>query len=120
MAQELSPSSSSRARAWTAVAVGLAGVLTMPAAVVVARQSKQVAVLDSAYGVPVAFVLGILALGMARRAKRNLEWFRLDNRGSGAASAGVILGVLAVSLALTAALSVFFYEAVLFYQRHYR
>jgi len=92
----------------------------MPGAVAVARESKRVAVLDAAYGVPVAFVLGLLALGMARRAKRNLAWLRLDGRGTGAASTGIVLGTLAVSLALTAALSVFFYEAVLYYEHHFR
>jgi predicted anti-sigma-YlaC factor YlaD len=91
----------------------------MPAAVVVARQSKRIGLLDAAYAVPVAFVLGLLAVGMARRAKRNLAWLRLDGGGTRAASAGVVLGVLAVSLALTAALSVGFYEAIHYYQsRH--
>jgi hypothetical protein len=92
----------------------------MPGAVVVAREAKRVAVLDAAYAVPLAFVLGLLALGMGRRAKRNLEWLRLDGGGSSPASVGVVLGILAVSLALTAALSVFFYEAVLYYQHHFR
>jgi hypothetical protein len=57
---------------------------------------------------------------MAHRAKRNLEWLRLDGRGTGIARAGRVLGVLALSLALMAGLSVLFYEAVLYYQRHYR
>ena len=56
---------------------------------------------------------------MARRAKRNLAWLRLDGRTTRAASAGVILGILALSLALTAALSVGFYEAIIYYQRHH-
>jgi hypothetical protein len=92
----------------------------MPLAVAVARQSKRVALLDAAYAVPLAFLLGLVALGMARRAKRNLEWLQLDGGGATPASAGVVLGILAVSLALTAALSVFFYEAVLYYQHHFR
>jgi hypothetical protein len=56
---------------------------------------------------------------MASRAKRNLAWLRLDGRGTGVASAGVVLGVLALSLALVAALSVGFYEAVRYYQHHH-
>jgi hypothetical protein len=115
-----SPISISKARAWTAVVLGIVGVLVMPGAVAVARQSHRVSLMDAAYGVPVAFVLGVLATGMARRAKRNLEWLRLDGRGSGVASLGIVLGVLGIALALTCALSVGVYESVLYYQHHYR
>jgi hypothetical protein len=120
MAKPVDPYSSSRARAWTAVVLGLAGLLTMPAAVVVARQSHRVALMDAAWGIPVAFVLSVLALGMGRRAKRNVQWLRIDERGSGVASTGIVLGVLALALALACALSVGVYEGVLYYQHHYR
>jgi hypothetical protein len=93
------------------VLLGLAGVATMPAAVEVAYRSARITLLEAAYAVPIAFALGVLAAGMARRAKRN-------RRGTGVASTGVILGVLAISLALMAALSVGFYEAVEYYHRH--
>jgi hypothetical protein len=56
---------------------------------------------------------------MARRAKRNLEWLALGESKTGVASIGVILGVLAVSLALTGALAVGFYEAIVYYQHHH-
>jgi hypothetical protein len=101
------------------VVLGLAGVATMPAAVEAAYRSARISLLDAAYAVPLAFVLGVLAAGMARRAKRNIQWHGLDGRGSGVASAGVILGILAISLALMAALSVGFYEAVEYYHRHH-
>jgi hypothetical protein len=113
------PIASSNRRAWAAVVLGLAGVLTMPGAVVAARQSQRIGLLDAAYATPLALVLGVLALVMASRAKRNLAWLRLDDTGTGAATAGVILGGLAVSLALMSALSVGFYEAILYYQRHH-
>ena len=102
-----------------AVLLGLAGVATMPVAVEVAKRSARVSLLQAAYAVPLAFVLGVVAAGMARRAKRNIDWLGLDRRGAGIASAGVILGVLAISLALTAALSVGFYEALEYYRRHH-
>jgi len=92
----------------------------MPAAVVVARQSARVSLMDAAYAIPLAFVLGVLATGMAQRAKRNLEWLRLDGRGTGVAGTAVVLGVLGIALALTCALSVGVYEGVLYYQHHYR
>jgi peptidoglycan/LPS O-acetylase OafA/YrhL len=115
-----SPISSSKRRSWFAVLVGLAAVLTMPGAIVVAQQSKRVDLMDAAYGVPVGFLLGIVATGMARRAKRNLNWLRLDEGGSAVASLGIILGVLALAIAVACALSVGVYEGVLYYQRHYR
>lgn len=92
----------------------------MPAAVAVARQSPRISLLDAAYAVPLGFVLGVLATGMARRAKRNLEWLRLDGRGTSVASIGIVLGVLGLGLALSCALSVAVYEGVLYYQHHYR
>jgi hypothetical protein len=117
---ERSPISSSKARAWTGLVLGLASVLTMPVAVVVARQSARISLMDAAYAIPLGFVLGVLATGMARRAKRNLEWLRLDGRGTSVASTGIVLGVLGLALALTCALSVGVYEGVLYYQHHYR
>jgi hypothetical protein len=113
------PVESSKRRAWLAVVLGVAGILTMPAAVILARQSERFALIDAAFAIPVAFILGALSFGMATRARRNLAWLRLDGRASRTASAGVILGGVALSIALMAALSVGFYEAVVYYQHHY-
>jgi hypothetical protein len=89
----------------------------MPAAVELARRSKRVELLDAAYAVPLAFLLGLAAVVMARRAKRNLEWLRLRETGTGVASAGIVLGMVALCLAVASALSVGFYELILLYQR---
>jgi hypothetical protein len=62
-------------------------------------------------------VLSLVALIMARRARENLRWFSLREGGTGLASAAVIVGLVGLCLALTAALSVGFYELVLLYQR---
>ena len=99
--------------------LGLVGVVAVPAAIYVADRSQAVSLLDAAYAVPIGFSLGLIATVMGHRAKQNLEWLRLDGGGTGVARAARTLGVLAVSLALTAALSVAFYEAVLYYQRHH-
>ena len=119
MAVTVNPYESSKRRAWVAVVLGLAGILTMPAAVIVARRSARFDLLDAGFAIPVAFVLGALSFGMATRARRNLAGLRLDGRASRTARAGVILGGLALSIALMAALSVGFYEAVIYYQHHY-
>jgi ABC-type spermidine/putrescine transport system permease subunit II len=100
-----------------ALLLGLAGLLTMPAAVEAARRSDRIALLDAAYAVPLAFLLGLVAVVMARRARHNLRWLSLREGGTAVASTAVILGMLALCLAVTAALSVGFYELVLLYQR---
>ena len=111
-----SPIGLSRTRAVAALVLGLAGLVTLPAAIEVARRSKRIGLLDAGYAIPLAFVLGLVALVMARRARENLRWLRVRGGGTGVASTAVILGALAVCLALTAALSIGFYELVLVYQ----
>ena len=96
--------------------LGLAGLLALPAAIEVSRRSSRVDLLDAGYGIPLAFLLGLIAVVMARRARENLRWLRLTGGGTAVASTAVIVGALAVCLALTAALSVGFYELVLVYQ----
>jgi hypothetical protein len=112
-----SPVAPSRVRAWVALLLGVAGVLTLPAAVDAARRSERIALLDAAYAIPLAFLLGLVAVTMARRARNNLRWLRLREGGTAVASTAVVLGMLALCLAVTAALSVGFYELVLLYQR---
>jgi hypothetical protein len=88
----------------------------MPAAIEVAARSKRIGLLDAAYAVPVAFLLGLVALIMARRARRNLRWLQLREGGTSVASAGVLVAAVTVCLALAAALSVGFYGLVVLYQ----
>jgi hypothetical protein len=88
----------------------------MPAAIEVAARSKRIGLLDAAYAVPVAFLLGLVALIMARRARRNLRWLQLREGGTSVASAAVLVGAVTVCLALAAALSVGFYGLVVLYQ----
>ena len=99
-----------------ALLLGLLGLLVLPAAIEVSRRSTRIELLDAAYGIPVAFILGLLALVMARRARENLRWLQLREQGTAVASTAVICGALTLCLALTAALSVGFYELVLVYQ----
>jgi hypothetical protein len=99
-----------------ALLLGLAGVVTLPAAVELSRRSTRVALLDAAYAIPLAFLLGVVAVGMARRARRNLRWLSLREGGTTVASTAILVGMLGVCLALTAAFSVGFYELVLVYQ----
>jgi ABC-type Fe3+ transport system permease subunit len=88
----------------------------MPAAIEVAARSKRIGLLDAAYAVPVAFLLGLVALIMARRARRNLRWLQLREGGTSVASAAVLVAAVTLCLALAAALSVGFYGLVVLYQ----
>jgi Ca2+/Na+ antiporter len=92
------------------------GLLTLPAAIEVSRRSTRIGLLDAGYAIPVAFLLGLIALIMARRARENLRWLRLREGGTGVATTAVILAAIVICLALTAALSIAFYELVLVYQ----
>jgi hypothetical protein len=97
--------------------LGVAGVLTLPAGIETARRSQRIALLDAGYAIPLAFLLGLVAVVMARRARANLRWLSLREGGTVVASSAVIAGMLALCLAVTAALSIGFYELVLLYQR---
>jgi len=100
-----------------ALLLGVVGLLTLPGAIETARRSERIALLDAAYAIPLAFLLGLVAVVMARRARANLRWLTLREGGTAVASSAVIAGMLALCLAVTAALSVGFYELVLLYQR---
>jgi hypothetical protein len=108
--------SAANRRAWVALLLGLVGIATLPAAIEVSRRSNRVDLLDAAYAIPVALLLGLIALVMARRARANIRWLRLRDGGTAVASTAVIIGAVGVCLAVSAALSVGFYELVVLYQ----
>lgn len=107
---------SSKRRASVALFLGIAGLAVLPAAIEVARRSKRVGLLDAAYGIPLAFVLALVAVVMARRARRNLRWLQLREGGTAIATLAIFVGALTLCLSLAAALSVGFYELVVVYQ----
>ena len=99
-----------------ALFLAVLGLLALPAAVDVSRRSARVGLLDAGYAIPLAFLLGLVALIMARRARANLRWFRLQEGGTAVASTAIIVSAVTLCLAVTAALSIGFYELVLVYQ----
>ena len=88
----------------------------MPAAIEVSRRSKTVGLLDTAYAIPLAFVLALVSLVMARRARHNLRWLRVREGGTAVAQTAVLVGTIALCLAIAAALSVGFYGLAVVYQ----
>jgi hypothetical protein len=103
-------------RAWVGLVFAVASLLTLPAAIEVARRSKRVGLLDAGWAIPLASLLAVVGLVMARRARNNIRWLSIRDGGTGIASTAVILSTLALCLAVTAALSIGFYELVLVYQ----
>jgi hypothetical protein len=107
---------SSSRRARVALLLGIGALLVLPAAIEVSRRSKTVGLLDTAYAIPLAFLLALVSLVMARRARHNLRWLRVREGGTGVAQAAVVLGALGLGLAIAAALAVGFYGLVVVYQ----
>ena len=93
--------SSGNGRAVGAVAVGLLSAATMPIAILATRYSGSYELLHAGFAIPVAVVLGMLALWLARDALRHDD-ARLGRAGGrGAARLGRALGVLGIALAAT-------------------
>jgi uncharacterized membrane protein YiaA len=111
-----SPTGRSRVRAWVALVLAVLAFLVLPGAVEASRRSTRIGLLDAGYAIPLAFLLALIALVMARRARDNLRWLQLRERGTAVATTAVILSAVTLCLALTAALSIGFYELVLVYQ----
>ena len=101
---------SSNHRASFAVVVGILAVLTLPGAVLLAWQTAGIDLLSAAWAVPVAALLGIAALLLARGARGRIRWSLEQAGGSGRARAGVILGVAGICLALSSSIAVGVYE----------
>jgi hypothetical protein len=100
-------------RASFAVLIGLAGVLVIPLAVAAAKQLRSIQLVDASWGIPVAAVLGLLAVGFSNLARARIQWTLGRAGGEGRARAARALGFLAVCIAVTAAISVGFYEVLL-------
>ena len=96
--------------------LGFLGVLALPGAIEYTRVSRRYELLDAAYAVPAAFLLGVVALVLARRARLALQW-TVARRGEGVARLALVLGLLALCLALAAALAVGLYGLALVRER---
>lgn len=86
--------------------VGLAAVVTIPAAVVAAEFYDVVTLLESAVSIAPGFVLSVAAIYLGRRSRRQVERTLGRTRGRSLAAAGRILGYVGLYLAVTAGISV--------------
>ena len=88
-------------RAIAAVGLGLLSAATMPVAILATRYSGSYDLLHAGFAIPVAVVLGFVALRLARGALRHDD-VRLGRAGGrGLATVGRALAVLGISLAAT-------------------
>ena len=86
--------------------LGVLSLATLPAAIAVPRRSREYELLDAGFAIPLALLLGGLAILLARRARRTQG--RLLGRAPGqrAARIGRFLGLTGFLLAVTAAMAV--------------
>jgi len=91
------------------VLVGLVATLTIPAAIVATRWSREYELMYAGFAIPIAAVLGLLSVALARRARSRLAPTLGHPRGSRTARLGRLLGILGFLLALTAAGSLLVY-----------
>jgi membrane protein implicated in regulation of membrane protease activity len=87
------------------VVLGLLSLATLPAAVLAARESDDLTLVQAGAAVPVAAALALLALWLARRARRRADRTLDRVGGRGAARIGKLLGGLGLYIAATAALA---------------
>ena len=88
---------------------GVLAVLAIPVTIYVTDQRNDLRLIHAGFAVPVAFLLGLVAIRLARRARRRLE--RTLGRAGGEVPArlGRIFGWLGVYLALIGAISLAVY-----------
>jgi hypothetical protein len=101
--------------AWLSLVFGLLATAAIPVAIVVTEQRDDLRLLHAGVAVPVAFVLGVVGIRLARRARRRLE--RTIGRAGGVvpARAGRVLSWLGVYLALIGGISLLVY-AIEYYE----
>lgn len=97
--------------------LGLAAVLVLPAGIVLAQRSPTISLLDVGWGIPIAGGLGATAVAASNLARARVQRTLGRSGGEGRARVGRILGIVGICLAVTAAISVGFYEILLRYEK---
>lgn len=93
------PAQAGNPHATLSVVTGLISVLTLPVAVAATRYSGSYDLLHAGFAIPVAAVLGWLALSLARSGRRRNEITLGRAGGGGAARVGRLLGLAGLWLA---------------------
>jgi hypothetical protein len=103
------PQPAGNGRAVAAAVLGVLATATMPLAILATRYSGSYELLHAGVAIPVAVVLGAVAIGLARGALR-VDDMRLGRAGGRrTARLGRALGVLGISLGATCAVALAVY-----------
>jgi hypothetical protein len=107
--------SSSNARARGSLALGVLAVVSLPAAIVVARRSDALSLLNAVYFFPAPILLGLFAVQQSRRARERVA--RTLGRAGGVRQArwGRRLGMLGIAIGVAAGLALGFYALLAAY-----
>ena len=97
-------------RASLALLAALAGVLAVPVAVVLSRQTGRIHLLDAVWAIPVGMALSVVALVFARGARGQIRKSLERAGGTGRVRATRWLAVAGICVALSASIAVGFYE----------
>jgi hypothetical protein len=95
--------------------VGILAVVVLPAAIASSRYLEEVTLVNAGIAAPVAALLGIVAIALARRGRRRIERTLWSTGGARLARTGRALGLLAVCLAFTAGVALGFYGLLLLF-----
>ena len=86
--------------AWGSFVAGLLSVAALPLAIFLTRFGERYELLHAGFAIPVAGALGIVAISLARRARRRSLLSLGGAGGDGLARAGRILGIAGLCIAL--------------------
>jgi hypothetical protein len=87
---------------WGSALSGLASVAAIPLAVYLTRFSESYELLHAGFAIPVAAAFGVVALALARRARRRSSLTLSSQDRSKAAVAGRVLGIVGLCMAASA------------------
>ena len=110
MASRTVSSSRPNHRASFALIAALLGVIVVPAAVLLSRQTGEIHLLDAVWGIPIGMALSVGALLLARGARGQIRRTLERAGGAGRLRATRWLAVAGICVALAGAIAVGFYE----------
>lgn len=86
--------------AWGSLLAGVASVATLPVAIYLTRFSERYDLIHGSFAIPLAGALGIVAITLGARAKRRSAVRLVTGSAGRVASAGRMLGIVGVCVAL--------------------
>ena len=92
--------------AWGSLLTGLASVAVLPVAIYLSRFSERYELLHAGFAIPIAAVLGLVSIALARRARMQSVLALGRGAGEGLARAGRVLGIAGVCMALAALVAI--------------